>query len=365
MHKHDGRDSPENPNSRTIEVLQEMSDYYDRMNDTWRPIAYRKAIASLRRHAHRVSSYDEALALPHVGQRLALKIEEIAYTNRLRRLENTKSDCNDEVLQKFLAIYGVGFAQASKWVNEGHRSLDDVVKHAQLTKNQKVGITHYEDFNRRIPRAEVEALGSIVTAAARTIDAKLQVFIMGSYRRGATSSGDIDLIITKPSTTLGCLRTIVLEQLIPALFAQGFLQTALAASSSQSGSKWHGACVLPSPSSPCPSPPANDNNNNKNNNPWRRIDFLMVPDSELGAALIYFTGNDIFNRSIRLLAGKKGMRLNQRGLWKDVLPRRVIRGASTTTTPTAQMGTLVEARSERRIFDILGVPWREAWERNA
>jgi len=39
----------------------------------------------------------------------------------------------------------------------------------------------------------------------------------------------------------------------------------------------------------------------------------------MGVALLYFTGNDIFNRSMRLLTSKKGMRLNQHTLFKDVM----------------------------------------------
>ena len=70
---------------------------------------------------------------------------------------------------------------------------------------------------------------------------------------------------------------------------------------------------------------------------------------------MYFTGNDIFNRSIRLLASKKGMRLNQRGLYKDVM-----RG---TQRVKVTEGELVEGRDERRIFEILGVKWREPHER--
>jgi DNA polymerase/3'-5' exonuclease PolX len=74
----------------------------------------------------------------------------------------------------------------------------------------------------------------------------------------------------------------------------------------------------------------------------RRIDVLGVPFDELPAALTYFTGNDVrplsalspacevlmpsrgnqfFNRSLRLKAGHMGMRLNQRGLYKNVSPR--------------------------------------------
>lgn len=85
------------------------------------------------------------------------------------------------------------------------------------------------------------------------------------------------------------------------------------------------------------------------------MDLLLVPEAEMGAALIYFTGNDIFNRSMRLLARKKGMRLNQKGLYKDV--KRGRRGEKLNE------GTLVEGRCERRIFEVLGVPWREPGER--
>lgn len=46
----------------------------------------------------------------------------------------------------------------------------------------------------------------------------------------------------------------------------------------------------------------------------RRIDILGVPIEEMPAALIYFTGNDIFNRSLRLKARHMGYSLNQRYL---------------------------------------------------
>ena len=164
------------------------------------------------------------------------------------------------------------------------------------------------------------------------VDSEIQVIIGGSYRRGAADSGDIDFIITKPDMTLDNLRTIIVDTVIPLLFSAKYLQAALAATTKESGSKWHGAASVPG------------------SRIWRRVDFLLVPGDELGAALIYFTGNDLFNRSIRLLASKKGMRLNQRGLYKDV-----IRG---NNRERITQGTLVEGKSEKKIFDILGVPYR-------
>ncbi|RFU35963.1 hypothetical protein B7463_g303, partial [Scytalidium lignicola] len=326
-----------NPNAHTISILQEMSDYYSRINDTWRPRAYRMAIGTLRRQTTKIMTAEQAAKLPFVGERLALKIEEIAQTDRLRKLDNTKSDPSDKVLQLFLNIYGVGLSQASRWVEQGYKTLEDVKAHASLSENQRMGIDRYDDLNTRIPREEVAALGNVVEHYANLIDPAMRVIIGGSYRRGASSSGDIDCLLTKPGTSSSRELVPFLNELIDKLTEVGFVVAAL--THSGSNSKWHGCCVLPG----------------SKDQIWRRIDFLLVPDTELGAALIYFTGDDIFNRSIRLLASRKGFRLNQRGLWKDIMrgPQR----------QKITQGSLLEGADEKKIFSLLGVPWRPPEQR--
>ena len=49
MHAHDGTESVDNPNSKTIEILGKMQAHYDRISDTWRAISYRKAISILKK----------------------------------------------------------------------------------------------------------------------------------------------------------------------------------------------------------------------------------------------------------------------------------------------------------------------------
>ncbi|KAI5466338.1 hypothetical protein BGZ63DRAFT_375979 [Mariannaea sp. PMI_226] len=336
-----------NPNTRTIEVLQLMASYYDRVNDHWRTTAYRKAISTLKRQTVKVNTEEEAFRLPSIGRRLAQKIEEIVTTNRLQRLDYAQDDPVDNSLQLFLGIYGVGTSQAQLWLAQGFRTLEDLKEKAKLTPNQLVGIDHYADLNSRIPRREVELLGAVVKDAAHRIDSRVELVIGGSYRRGAESSGDIDFIVTKPGTESSADLMPFLDKLVHRLETERFLVARLASSrSGHGGSKWHGCCVLPK----------TKGFNDKDYRPtWRRIDFLVVPESEMGAALIYFTGNDIFNRSMRLLASKKGMRLNQRGLYKDVMrgPQRI----------KVTEGELVESRNEKRIFEVLGVKWREPHER--
>ena len=328
----------QNPNARTIRILEEMGRHHDQMQDTWRTLAYRRGATTLKKQTTKISTAKQAAALPFIGSRLAEKIEEIVLTNRLRKLDSTKDDPLDQVLRLFLGVYGCGLVQANRWIRAGHRTLSDLTN-AKLTNSQKTGIEHYSDFNSRISRAEVAAHGAVVTKALKDIDENFEATVMGSYRRGASDSGDIDIIITHLSASLAQIRATVFDTLVPSLFKQGFLKASLATMRKHeaSGTKWHGASCLPG------------------SIVWRRMDLLVVPASEMGAALIYFTGNDIFNRSMRLLARKKGMRLNQKGLYSDA--KRGRRGEKLNE------GVLVEGRSERRIFEVLDVPWREPNER--
>ncbi|KAI1768266.1 hypothetical protein GGR53DRAFT_478503 [Hypoxylon sp. FL1150] len=346
------KDGPDNnPNADTIKVLQQMLDLHTQAGDNFRSRAYRLAIATLRTSTRRICTAEEARALPHIG-RIAEKIEEIVNTNRLRQLEYALDDPRRQTQALFMKIYGVGQMQAQKWISQGFHTLEDLKTKAELNTNQKVGLEHFDDLNTRIPRTEVTALADYVKGRAAVIDRTVELIVSGSYRRGAESSGDIDLIVTKQSTSSTRELVPFLNKLIGTLTEEGFLTVALASHHDKvdevdGGSKWHGCCVLPEGSFPGPK---------EQYKPiWRRIDFLVVPQSEIGAALIYFTGNDIFNRSIRLLARRRGMRLNQRGLFRDVLRNR----DSTKITE----GTLLEAREEKKIFAILGVRWREPHER--
>lgn len=326
----------ENPNARTIQILQSMLDYYTRVNDQWRVLAYRRAIATLKRQNFKVTTEEEAVQLPSIGQSLAAKIEEIATTDTLQRLEYAGGSPTDAALQLFLGIHGVGTKTAQQWIGRGHRTLEDLLKHVSLTANQKIGVEHYKDLNTRVPRQEMTRLGDVVIQAAAAIDPAVEITIGGSYRRGAKDSGDIDFIITRPDTTSVAELRPFLYKLVRKLEDSKFLVARLAsggyAHSSGDSSLWHGCCVLPGVGI------------------WRRIDLLLVPESQMGGALIYFTGDDIFNRSLRLLARKKGMRLNQRGLYK--------RGPA-----GGDDGELVEGRCEKKIFEVLGVKWRPPGQR--
>jgi DNA polymerase/3'-5' exonuclease PolX len=77
----------------------------------------------------------------------------------------------------------------------------------------------------------------------------------------------------------------------------------------------------------------------------RQIDIILVPKKYYYASLIYFTGNKEFNERIRGLAKKRGLRLNEYYL---------------QNTNTKEIKLL---RSEREIFDILGIKYLKPEER--
>ncbi|KAI1320240.1 hypothetical protein F5Y16DRAFT_390160 [Xylariaceae sp. FL0255] len=322
------------PNSSTIRLLTDMAEEYEFHGERWRVKSYRQAVATLRRQNEKIRTAKQAMSLDGIGKELAKHIQEIVDTGSFQKLEQSRRDPERKALKTFFNIYGVGIATAKQWIQQGYRTLGDLKSKANLTTNQKIGIEHYDDLLTRIPRAEVKDLGAIVKKAAHELDPDVQVIIGGSYRRGADTSSDIDLIITKDTTTSARDLGPLLDDLVDKLTKDGFLTVALASHRREGGNKWHGCCVLPDQNP--------DKSISDSRRIWRRIDFLLVPETEIGAALIYFTGNDLFNRSMRLLANKKKMRLNHKAL----------------------SGTGVfEGRDEKKIFEILGVQWREPDQR--
>jgi DNA polymerase/3'-5' exonuclease PolX len=67
----------------------------------------------------------------------------------------------------------------------------------QLTREQLIGLDCYEDLQEEMEREEVESIGKLVIDACRdTNGTPAEATIMGSFRRGKSSSGDVDVLIT-------------------------------------------------------------------------------------------------------------------------------------------------------------------------
>jgi len=246
------------------------------------------------------------------------------------------------VTKLFSGIYGVGPMVARDWYSRGLRTLDDVKTKKggiRLSPAQQLGLKYYNDLQERMTREEAKEIFDGIRSIAHEIDKSLILDIMGSYRRGQETCGDIDILLTRADedrkTHAGVLR-----KLLPKLHEHGILIGDLSYPHDPDDleAKYMGLCRL-GPESKV-----------------RRIDILTIPYHQWGAALIYFTGDDIFNRSLRLLARHQGYSLNQRGLFSGV-------HRDPKTQVKDFQGKNIASRTEREIFDILRVPWQEPRER--
>ncbi|KAL2769394.1 DNA polymerase lambda isoform b [Daubentonia madagascariensis] len=277
----------------------------------------------------------EACSIPGVGKRMAEKIAEILESGHLRKLDHLSESV--PVLELFSNIWGAGTKTTLMWYHQGFRSLEDIRNQASLTTQQAIGLKHYDDFLERMPREEATEIEQTVREAAQAFNPGLLCVACGSYRRGKVTCGDVDVLITHPD---GRSHQGIFSRLLDSLRQRGFLTDDLV-SQEENGQqqKYLGVCQLPGPG-----------------RRHRRLDIIIVPYSEFACALLYFTGSAHFNRSMRALAKTKGMSLSEHALSTDVVRN--------TQGLKVGPGRVLPTPTEKDVFRLLGLPYREPAERD-
>ncbi|XP_077679448.1 DNA polymerase lambda isoform X3 [Eretmochelys imbricata] len=277
----------------------------------------------------------EACKIPGIGKRMAEKILEILESGHLRKLDHISESV--AVLEVFSNIWGAGVKTAQMWYQQGFRTLDDIRTKASLTSQQAIGLKHYEDFLERMPREEAKEIEQTVREAAQSLNPGLVCMACGSYRRGKATCGDVDVLVTHPD---GQSHRGIFGKLLDSLRQSGFLTDDLVRQEdSGNQKKYLGVCRLPGPG-----------------RRHRRLDIIVVPHCEFACALLYFTGSAHFNRSMRALAKTKGMSLSERALHAAVV--RAPGGRKMGP------GLVLPTPTERDVFTLLGLPYREPAERD-
>ncbi|XP_063231406.1 DNA polymerase lambda-like isoform X2 [Bacillus rossius redtenbacheri] len=229
-------------NTQIVAELQKLADAFRNRRDQWRALGYEKAISAIKAHNKPITSFEEARALPGVGAKMAAKVVEVLECGSLRKVKEICEDNKSKALALFTEVWGVGPATADSWYQRGFRSLDDLRTKANLTRQQKIGLKLFEDLRERIPREEVERIGSVVRDAALGLDPGLEVVLCGSYRRSKATCGDVDVLIAIPD---GRPRD-VLPQLLGDLKRTGFITDDLVSLEvSGNQKKYLGVCRLP------------------------------------------------------------------------------------------------------------------------
>ncbi|GAA6047698.1 hypothetical protein JCM3770_001725 [Rhodotorula araucariae] len=245
----------------------------------------------------------------------------------------------------FLQIYNIGPARALKYADAGCRTLEDLERRAdseklKLTKAQKIGLRHREDIQRLIPRDEVEKLKAVLEKALAAVDPRFECEVLGSYRRGANFSSDIDLAVRHPDFRDKDdeeTSKLMMEQIVKYLEKHKLIlkedQLMLG------GKKYAGLIRLPRHKS------------------FRRIDIRLAPYHSYPYMLLGSSGDAMLMKLLRHTAKQKGWCLNEYGMGDKY-------SADDQNPNGFRPGTLKLVESEQEIFELLGMPFLEPEERD-
>lgn len=254
--------------------------------------AYATVIKNLQASDKPINHIDDIKDIKGIGTRIHDKIKEILETGNLKQLE--KYDEHIKIINELVKVHGIGPVKAKELVEEHNiKSLDDLKQHPELLNDkQKMGLRYVEDFNQRIPRKEMEKHDAYIREMIQKLNPKLKFEIVGSYRRGAKDSGDIDVILTHEDNPKNYDN--VIKDLVDMFKKDKYLVDDFALGAH----KYLGVCKL------------------KRHRSFRRIDFLYATKEVWPFSIIYFTGDREFNIVLRKAALEKGLSLSEYGFKK-------------------------------------------------
>jgi len=314
---------PDRINEKIADMLGRLSSIMQKKGDAIRSRIYARAQDTVLGTIEDIMTPDDLKGKPNIGPTILSKINEFLETGTLDLFEREKNN----PANIFTDVYGIGPKKAMDIVANGITTIDELRKQQESVLNsvQKIGLKYYEDILERIPRSEIERYDSQFKSVFRKVSTKGAKYeIVGSYRRGCETSGDIDVIITSPEPTI--MSTFVEELkkrgVILEILSQGNIKTLVIAK-------------LP------------------NEPRARRVDFMYTPLEEYPFATLYFTGSKVFNTVMRGYALKLGISLNEHGMYKK--------------EQNKVKGNKIEGvfESERDIFKSLFLKYKKPTERTS
>ncbi|SAM06050.1 hypothetical protein [Absidia glauca] len=317
-------------NQALVDIFEFLEHTRELRGDTINGLSYRKAAAVLKTYPHKIKSAHEALQLKGIGKKTGRIIEDYLKTGEVPDIAMVKADEEFKTLELFYNIHGVGATTAREWYNKGHRSMEDITAHEQLSKDQLLGIKYYDDFLQRIPREQVEAIVGEFAALLHTYQSGCDYTVCGSYRRGKASSGDIDILVTHPDEKV---TQTLLMGLVDRLQTMGYIKDVLSMSGrgdeEASNQNRQALCVWLS----------------KGATLHRRLDLIVVPWCDYAVAILGWTGSRYFERSLRLRAKQmKGLKVTSHGIFRK--------------------DEKLKVETERQAFEVMDLPYLEPSDRN-
>jgi len=283
-------------NQLVADILYKIADLLDIKGEMFfKTRAYRIAaqtIEMLEEDIETVVKEDRLRSIPGIGEALAKKIKEIVETGRLDYFERLKKEVPESLL-KMLEISSLGPKKVSAlYTNLGITTIEELKKACVKGKLQDLeGFGEITERNiiRGIQLKEKTSGRVLLNVAYEDSKAYLkylkncekieQLGVAGSLRRRKETIGDLDILASsdKPDQVM---EYFVKYNDVQRILLQGSTKTS----------------VL-----------LNDN---------LQVDLRVVKNESFGAALQYFTGSKEHNVKMRSIAIKKGLKLNEYGLFK-------------------------------------------------
>jgi DNA polymerase (family 10) len=299
-------------------VLLEYADLLSILfDDPFKPRAYEKAARAVGGYPADLSGMDlkAVLQIPNVGKSIGEKIHEFLESGTIATLEELRARIPAGV-REMIAVPGLGPKKAMVLYRDlgiaGIDALQAAVEAGQLAELKGFGARTQENIRRGIERLQQQGGRALISVAmelaeyfAERLGARADVERMeyaGSLRRMAETIGDLDLLVASEDPT-GVMDAFTSVGMVERVLAKG------------------------------------DTKSSVITRRGLQVDLRVVPLEAWGAAMIYFTGSKAHNIRIREMAVRKGLKLNEYGLFR------------------AKSGRLIVARTEEEVYERLGLPW--------
>lgn len=309
-------------NLEIASVLEEVADLLEiKGSNPFRVRAYRNAVRTIqgltRPVASMVAEGEELTELPGIGKEMASHIRELVEWGQLTLLEEMGAEI-PRSLTDLIRLDGVGPKKAKKlWESLGVTSVDELesvlptgrveaLEGFGRKSVERIGRS-IEDFRKHQGRFLLSDADILVAPLVRHLQETpgvKRVEVAGSYRRRKETVGDIDLLVLCEENEAGVM----------ARFTEypGALRV-------EAAGETRGRILLRS---------------------GLPVDIRIVPRESYGAALHYFSGSKEHNVAIRTLGVKKGLRINEYGVFRE-----------------GENGARVGGATEEEVFESVGLPW--------
>ena len=285
-------------NAEVARLFREMADLLEIQDaNPFRVRAYRTAARTIDELTEPVAGLaadegDGLQELPGIGEDLAGKIREIVRTGKLGALEELQGQVPGGIVE-FTRLRGIGPKRAVQLAESlGVHSLDElarVLERGDVGEVPGFGPKSIENLKKelaarrttevRMPRPIAAQYGESLRQWLVEREGVEQVEIAGSYRRLRDTVGDLDFLVTAKRGTKVIERFTAFHEVAEVL-EQG---TTLASVRL--------ACGL-------------------------QVDLRVLPTASYGAGLYYFTGSKAHNIAVRRMAQRRGLKINEYGVFK-------------------------------------------------